>query len=245
MANPKFSVIIPAYNEEAYLPRLLDSIDAARENYASGGDAVEVIVANNASTDMTAEIAESRGCRVAFVAKRTIAAARNGGAAIAEGDILCFIDADSAIHPDSFNAIDAVLRDGRYIAGSTGVYLERLSLGLAVSYLMFLPMAVLTGMDTGLVFCRRVDFDAIGGFDEERLYAEDVKFQWQLRRLGRQRGQILARLKGVKALGSTRKFDQDGDWHYFVMTFRGLIGFLMGRDTDREIAERYWYKPQR
>ncbi|MFL6375102.1 MAG: glycosyltransferase [Pyrinomonadaceae bacterium] len=245
MADPKFSVIIPAYNEEAYLPRLLDSIDAARENYARGADAVEVIVANNASTDQTAEIAESRGCRVAFVTKRTIAASRNGGAAIATGEILCFIDADSAIHPDSFNAIEAAFADGHYIAGATGIYPERWSLGLLVTFLVAVPVVLLTGMDTGLVFCRRQDFEKIDGYDEALLYAEDVKFLWTLRKLGRQRGQTLVRLPQVKALGSTRKFDQLGDWHYFALALKGLWAVLTGDDASRETAERYWYKPQR
>jgi glycosyltransferase involved in cell wall biosynthesis len=41
----RFSIIIPAYNEEQYLPRLLDSIDVAMANYSGGPAAVEVIVA--------------------------------------------------------------------------------------------------------------------------------------------------------------------------------------------------------
>src|SRR5207248_1252646 len=85
---PRFSLVIPAYNEEAYLPRLLDSVDAARARYAGGPEAIEVIVADNASTDATARLAAERGCRVARVEKRVIAAARNGGAALARGEIL-------------------------------------------------------------------------------------------------------------------------------------------------------------
>src|SRR5207253_1328693 len=103
----RFSVIIPAYNEAQYLPRLLDSIEVARKNYSSGMDAIEVIVADNDSTDRTAEVSVARGARVVKVEKRRIAAARNGGGRAAGGDILCFIDADSAVHPQTFNAIDA------------------------------------------------------------------------------------------------------------------------------------------
>ena len=60
---PRFSLITPAYNEEQLLGRLLDSVDAARANYGSA-DAIEVIVADNVSTDRTAAIAVSRACRV-------------------------------------------------------------------------------------------------------------------------------------------------------------------------------------
>lgn len=43
----KFSVVIPAYNEEQYLPRLLDSIEVARSNYSGGREEIEVIVGDN------------------------------------------------------------------------------------------------------------------------------------------------------------------------------------------------------
>jgi glycosyltransferase involved in cell wall biosynthesis len=242
VVTPHISVVIPAFNEERYLPRLLDSIDAARFKYARGSDAVEVIVADNCSTDLTAEVARSRNCHVALVTKRAIAAARNGGAAVAKGEIVCFIDADSAIHPDSFNAVEAAIADGRYVAGATGVYLERMSLGLIVTLFLLMPIVWITGMDTGLVFARREDVNAVGGYDEELLYAEDVKFLWSMRRLGRKRGQALTRLSGVKALGSTRKFDEHGDWHYFSMSLGWIASYFTGKQAA---ISKYWYKPGR
>ena len=60
----RFSVIIPAYNEEHYLPRLLNSIEVARGNFSGGRDEIEVIVADNDSTDATAETAAAQGARV-------------------------------------------------------------------------------------------------------------------------------------------------------------------------------------
>src|SRR5262245_59938473 len=98
----RFSVIIPAYNEEQFLPRLLTSINTARDNYSGGRHEIEVIVGDNDSTDATAEVANAYGARVAHVRKRRIGAARNGAARLASGEILCFIDADSAIHPHTF-----------------------------------------------------------------------------------------------------------------------------------------------
>ena len=71
-------------------------------------------------------------------------------------------------------------------------------------------------MSTGVVFCRRADFDAVGGYDQRRDFAEDVAFLWALRRLGKSRGQRLIRLTAVKAIVSMRKFDQHGDWHCFT-----------------------------
>src|SRR2546423_3339421 len=184
----KFSVIIPAYNEEQYLPRLLKSIELARSNYSGGRGEIEVIVADNDSSDATAEIAREHGARAVHVEKRPIAAARNGGERASRGEILCFIDADSAIHPQTFDAIDRAMGSGRYIWGVTGATMERMSLPLFITYWLFMPMVLLTGLDTGLSFCRREEFEAGGGFAGTRIYAEELKFPFAPRRLGRAPG---------------------------------------------------------
>ena len=244
-AGPRFSMVIPAYNEARWLPPLLDTIDRARAACSHGPDAVEVIVADNASTDRTAEIAAARGCRVARIETRTIAAARNGGAGAARGEILLFIDADSRIHPGTFDAVDAALATGRFVGGATGVTSERWSVGICVTWAMMLPMVWLTGMDTGVVFCRREDFVAVGGYDERRRFAEDVMFLLALRRLGRGRGQRLTRLRSVKAVASTRKFDEHGDWHYFTSVLMLPIESVLRPRSAARRVERYWYEPDR
>lgn len=241
----RFSVIIPAYNEEQYLSRLLDSIEVARTNFSGGRDQIEVIVADNDSTDATAEVAAGYAARVVHVAKRRIAAARNGGARASSGEILCFIDADSAIHPQTFDEVDRAMKTGRYVWGVTGATMERTSLALFITYWMFMPMVLLTGLDMGFSFCRREDFEAVGGYDESRLYAEDVLLPLTLRRLGRTRGQRITRLPQVKALGCTRKFDQFGDWHYFWMLGHAFKSLLTRNWHDEELAARYWYNSGR
>lgn len=237
----KISLIIPAYNETKLLPRLLDTIDAACGSFVLGREAVEVIVADNASTDRTGELAAARGCTVVPVAKRCIAAARNGGAGVAQGEILCFVDADMRIDRRTFNAVlDAVGRPD-VVGGATGVRLERWSVGIALTYAAVLPIVILTGMDTGVVFCRRADFEAVGGYDERRDLAEDVAFLWALKRLGRSRGQRLVRLTDVKAIASMRKFDQHGDWHFFTKIMPLSVPALLWPSARARLASRYWY----
>jgi glycosyltransferase involved in cell wall biosynthesis len=243
--TPRLSLVVPAWNEEALLPRLLASVEAARGRWIEHGRAhedIEVIVADNGSTDATARIALEHGCRVVAVEKRVIAASRNGGAAVARGDILAFVDADSILHPGAFLAAARAMDDPRTLGGSSGVRMERWSPGIALTYATALPLVWLTGFDTGLVFWRRGDFETLGGYDETRMIAEDVDFLIRLRRLGRARGQKLVRLRGTKTITSTRKFDRHGDWHYF--TRMPALGWRLLRDprTFTGFAKRYWYE---
>ena len=242
---PRFSLVIPAYNEERWLPRLLESVEAAASRYARGAPAVEVIVADNASTDRTAEIAGKRECRVVTVQTRSIAAARNGGGRAARGDLLAFVDADMRIHAETFNAIDRALASDRIVGGATGITLDRWSAGIAVTFAALLPVVWLTNLDTGVVFCRRVDFEAAGGYDETLRVAEDLSFLLALRRVGRRQGKRLTRLRRVKAVASTRKFDDHGDWHYLTRMPGLTIGLLLKRPKSLREIERYWYEPRR
>ena len=242
MAAPKFSLVIPAFNEADWLPALLDTVEVARRQYRGGADAIEVIVGNNASTDATAAIAEARGCRVAHVEKRAIAAARNGGAAIARGEILCFIDADSRIHPETFNAIEDCMCGGRVVVGATGVHPDRWSLGLFCTWLIAVPLVYAFGFDAGVVFCRRADFEEIGGYDETMLYAEDIRVMVDLKRLGKPQGRIFARAKGARAVTSTRKYDKHGDWHYLTVMPRVGFWMLIDKGKYERFTQQYWYE---
>ena len=81
------SIIIPAYNEEKYLPRLLRCIkEQTYKDY-------EIIIADANSTDKTRQIAKKYGCKIAKGGLPAVG--RNNGAKIAKGDILLFLDADA------------------------------------------------------------------------------------------------------------------------------------------------------
>ncbi len=240
--RPRFSLVIPAYNEAAFLPALLDSVDIARKQYRGGASGIEVIVGNNMSTDATAAIAEARGCKVGLVEKRMIAAARNGGAALATGDNICFIDADSQIHPDTFNAIERTLSRGDVVVGTTGLNPERWSLGIALTWIIATIMTFFARVDAGVVFCRRADFLAVGGYDETLEYAEDIKFLVDLKKLGKPRGQRFARTDNAKAITSMRKFDKHGDWHYFTKMPRVAFWMLINKAKVKRFTNQYWYE---
>ena len=90
-----YSIIIPAYNEEVLLPHTIDSIRDAM-SYISGKTG-EIIVVDNDSSDLTAEVAKAKKCRVVNESFRQIAKARNTGAKEAIGRYLFFVDADTVV----------------------------------------------------------------------------------------------------------------------------------------------------
>jgi glycosyltransferase involved in cell wall biosynthesis len=236
MGHIRCSVVIPAFNEADYLPRLLDTIDIARGRFHGGADAVEVIVADNGSTDGTAALAAARGCRVVRVDKRCIGAARNGGAAVAAGEVLCFIDADTQVHADTFNVIDQRMATGRCAGGATGWTLERWSAGLVCTALVMKLAISLLRINAGVVFCRRDVFRAVGGYDESRQFAEDVVLFRAMRAEGRRRGLRTLCRAGAPAIVSTRKFDSHGDWHMLMLWLWILRNRSLGKTVDD-----YWY----
>jgi glycosyltransferase involved in cell wall biosynthesis len=101
------SVVIPAHNEAGELDKLLEEF--------SSFDGLELVVAEDASTDGTPEIVQefaSRNRNVILTRSSTLTgkgAAIKRGLAAATGDVLGFIDADRSIHPDDFmRVVDAI-----------------------------------------------------------------------------------------------------------------------------------------
>jgi glycosyltransferase involved in cell wall biosynthesis len=103
------SFIIPAYNEERLLGATLDALHVAAQ---AVGEAYELIVVDDASTDATPLIAERLGARVVRVAHRQIAATRNSGARAALGEWLIFVDADTVVNAAVVRSAVAALRNG-------------------------------------------------------------------------------------------------------------------------------------
>lgn len=88
--NPRFSVIIPAFNSATTLSRAIESVRV------QSWPAYEIIVVDDGSTDATAEIARQYGDTVRLIQQENsgVSVARNAGAAVATGNWLAFLDAD-------------------------------------------------------------------------------------------------------------------------------------------------------
>jgi glycosyltransferase involved in cell wall biosynthesis len=90
VTGPLVSVIIPAFNEERYLPAVLQALD--HQSYMD----IETIVVDNDSTDSTVQIAKDWGAKILVnQVPANINMSRNMGARAARGDYFVFLDADT------------------------------------------------------------------------------------------------------------------------------------------------------
>lgn len=139
----KFSVIIPAHNEEKYIGKCLESIKKASQAYA---DQIEIIVVLNRCTDKTEEVAKSYNCITLENKDKNLSKIRNAGVAIAQGEIIITIDADTQMTEGMLSNVDNYLASGKYIGGGVNGQFERMSLGIIVSaLLLIIPLLLSTG----------------------------------------------------------------------------------------------------
>jgi glycosyltransferase involved in cell wall biosynthesis len=165
---PGVSVIVPAYNAERTIDACLRSVQAAE--YAGS---VEIIVADDGSTDATPAIARRLGANVVPTDRNSgPAQARNAGARHATGDILLFVDADTRMRRDTITAaVHALQRPG--VGAVSGMYeAEPINAGFFPRYYAYLKYYAYTldDVDHINVFsgqCGAIHktlFDRVGGY---------------------------------------------------------------------------------
>jgi len=167
----KISVVIPAFNEEKYLPSLLASLQ--RQTFRD----FEVIVADAGSHDATREIAARWGARV--VEGGTPAAGRNRGAAAAAGEFIFFLDADVVL-PDDFCecAWNELHRRKLKIATCEVLPLSSKTIDKTLHSLSNLSIKLMQysahpHAPGSCIMIHRSLFKRVGGFDESLYLAED------------------------------------------------------------------------
>ena len=113
VTGPLVSLVIPALEEQEYLPLLLTSIE--NQTY----EPIEAIVADSSppeSHQLTQEVCWQYGAKCIYVPELGVAHARNEGAREGRGDILLFSDADNILAPDCIETLVAALQEGYTVA---------------------------------------------------------------------------------------------------------------------------------
>ncbi len=187
-AAPRASVIVPATGTASALAACRASVEQAA---ASIRCSVEVVV--------PAE-------------ERSLAAARNAGAAAAGGSVLVFVDGCARMARTTFREIEQHLATGTCVGGAATVVPERHSVGIDLTLGLIRLVERVSGIGSGILWCRRSDFDAVGGFDEHAADSAADFARW-LRAHGRRTGRRFVTLRHSPAVTPCASFDQRGDWH--------------------------------
>jgi glycosyltransferase involved in cell wall biosynthesis len=208
----RLSFVVPAYNEEAYLPACLESVLAQTKEL---GDAVEIIVVNNASSDRTREVALGyAGVRVVDEPRKGLTFARQAGLNETSGELVAYIDADTRIPPgwlamaerEFARDPEMVCLSGPFRYYDLGPLRKVFAEGL---WSITAPPAYwVTGfMVLGANFvAKRAAIEKIGGFDTNIVfYGEDTNIAERLSKVGKAKFRMRFYI-----LGSGRRLVEEG-----------------------------------
>jgi len=235
VAVRQVSFVIPCWNEEALLGQTLDRLFACARQLEVP---FEVIVADDASTDRTVEIARARGAVVVSTERRQIAGTRNAGGRAAQGDLLIFVDADTLVTPEVLRAAVQAVRDGTVGGGCAVRFDKPLPLYAKVLVPILTHLYRATGLAAGcFLFCTRQAYGAVGGFDEGLYASEECALSWALKRQG-----CFVILR-ESVLTSSRKLRTHSGWE-ILRSLSRLVrrGRLAVRDRE---GKELWYGPRR
>lgn len=193
----KISFVIPAFNEEKYIGRCLDSV--LREIRSSACDA-EVIVVNNASTDDTSRIAAAHGgVRVVEEKRKGLLHARQKGYLESRGDLIACIDADSILPAGWIDTVMGFFSTSPRLVCLSGPYVyDDLSPALRILVVLWYLVSVIVLtlvcqyvlrraalVQGGNYVVRKSALTRAGGHDTSiAFYGEDIELALRLVKIG-------------------------------------------------------------
>jgi len=216
---PKFSFIIPVWNEEAIISRTIEHV---RDLRASGG--AEIIVVDGDPAGRTIKVARHMGVKTA-ISEKGRGIQMNLGASLAEGEILIFLHADTLLPPDALELIETAMADGSCIAGAFDLAIdsERPAFRLIEKAASFRSRMTRIPYGDQTIFIRKRDFRDLGGFRDIPIM-EDVEI---MRRIKKRMGKICIIERAV--MTSPRRWEKEGivyttlrNWLLIALYFCGV-----------------------
>lgn len=200
--SPSLTVVVPTLNEEQRLPELLSALE--RQTHRPD----QIVIADAGSTDATRRVAEERGATVVDGGRP--AAGRNAGARAATGDLLLFLDADDEFDDEFIASALGEFEERRLTVATTFVEpIERDAKNLlateAVNLYLDVMQYVAPHAPGFCILVRRSAHEAIGGFDETVVLAEDHDYVQRAAEEGRFRV-----LRSVAVETSMRRIEKEG-----------------------------------
>ena len=221
----RLSVVMPALNEAAGINATLQRLAPWR---ARG---VEVIVVDGDSQDGTARAAASGASRV-LAGPRGRARQMNAGAAVAQGQILLFLHADTQLPARADTLIEQALRGPR-VWGRFDVRIEGSSPMLRVVAALMNLRSRCSGIATGdqAIFVRADVFRQLGGYADQPLM-EDIELSRRLLAVSRP-----ACLR-QRAVTSGRRWQTHGVWPTIFLMWRLRWRYWRG-ESPETLARAY------
>jgi glycosyltransferase involved in cell wall biosynthesis len=201
--KPALSIIIPAYNEEKYLPKLLDSIKVQDfKNF-------EIIVAIKPSKDNTLGVAKKYGC-IVHRNGGLPGLSRNRGASLAKAGILLFLDADTILPKGFLSELMAEFKQKKLDCATVQIKPISRKLIDKAGFMVVNSYNRLTQKIRPLapgccIMIKSSTFRKIGGFDESLLNFEDLELAKEAGRHGK-----FSNLRSPQILVSVRRLEKEG-----------------------------------
>lgn len=240
----KLSIVIPAYNEEAYIKKCLESMvtELARSHFD-----VEVIVVNNASVDRTGEVARSFPfVHVVDESRKGLVRARQTGYQISTGDLVANVDADTLMPKGWINRVfeefsadpKLVALSGPYVYYDLSPVLNwfvHLFYGLGKMISFFATLITKRGdtmLQGGNFILRRSALEQAGGFDLRfDFYGEDTAIAKSMSKYGKVKFTF-----HLPMYTSGRRLREEGVWS---MAAKYGINFLWTIFFDKPYTRQY------
>ncbi|MCJ7827873.1 glycosyltransferase [Patescibacteria group bacterium] len=233
LKKPVISVIIAAYNEENYLPSCLACL--TQQTYPQK---FEVIVVNNNSTDRTISLAKKWGAKIVHEKKQGIGPAKAAGVKMAQGQYLVFLDADIHVPPWWLSKIEKNLSRPKIVAtGGPYAYQTKKPFLRLLPHLHYLGLKIFGGIPGGNMAFKKEAFEAVGGFDTEVSFGEDLCLSMKIKK----QGKIFVDPK-LKVVESGRRYDQQGVFKTILEYIPSTLGVIF---KNKRLLEKGDLKPFR
>jgi rSAM/selenodomain-associated transferase 2 len=227
-ASPSLSIIVPVLNEAPSIATALAALAPLRQR------GVEVIVVDSGSDDGTAALAKPFADFI-ITSARGRATQMNAGAAVARGDVLLFLHADTRLPDNADRLVLDGLAQSKRAWGRFDVSIDGAHPLLPVIAIAMNLRSRLTGITTGdqAMFVTREAFDVAGGFPEIALM-EDIALARNLKRISRPLN------LSARVTTSGRRWEKRGVWRTMLLMWRLRLAYFFGARPE-VLARRYGY----